>query len=158
MLACMFLVTIGCEPDNPGDNETDNPTGLWAGTEEITVTFGTKQAAVSLEGLPVRTYEGTDGVRLSDIITKAKLLEKPEDTFFNFIANDGFDMAKMAIKNEKGLPVWDDIKKGYFYDGGSSSGLTIRWESGTAPGDFGRFYNCKFMDGGIIQILEDDVL
>jgi len=153
----LLILQIGCEQPEPPDNETDSTAATWKGTQEVTVILGAEEAVVSLEGLPVSTYEGIDGVRLSDVIASAKLIADPSAYFFNFIASDGFDMSKMAIINQMGLPVWDDMTRGYFYDGGSEKGLTIRWEEGTVPGDFGRFYNCKFMDDGLIQMLDDDV-
>jgi len=157
LFVCVLMAHMGCEPVPPGDNETDSAR-TWTGTEEVTVTFGADEAIVCLEGLPVSTYEGADGVRLSDVIIAAALVEKPEGYFFNFIATDGFDMSKMAIKNERGLPTWEEMQRGYLYDGGSAEGLTIRWEAGTGPGDFGRFYKVKFMNNGLVQICEDDVL
>jgi len=160
--ACMLIVHTGCELV-PGDNGTDNTTTtttikLWAGDEEITVTYGSDEALVHLSDLPVSVYEGTEGVRLSDVITKANLID-PGDKYFNFIAADGYDMSKMAVYWGKRLPVWEDMQRGYFYDGGSEIGLTIRWEEGTDMYAFdgGRFYNVTYMDGGIAQILDEDV-
>ncbi len=142
------------------ENNVAPPTDPWQGAEQVQVTFGTKTATVKLSDINISTYQGIDGVRLSDIVKKANLAAAAnvKNYYFNFIASDGFDMSKKAISNQMSLPTWSDMQKGYLYDSGSSSGLTIKWETGTPPGDFGRFYNCKLMDGGIIQILEDNVL
>jgi hypothetical protein len=149
----MLSLNWGCKA-LPTDNKT------WQGEEQVEVTFGASTATVSLKGLHISTYEDVEGVKLSDIVNKAQLVTstQAQACFFNFIAVDAYDMSKMAIKWQKSLPAWDDMKKGYFYDSGSSSGLCAKWEAGTQPGDYGRFYNVRLMNGGIIQILEDDVL
>lgn len=162
--AVVLMLPTGCEPVTPGDNETDTPTTtstikLWAGNEEITVTYGSDEALVYLSDLSVSVYEGTEGIRLSDVITKANLVN-PEDKYFNFIARqDGYDMSKMAIYWGKRLPVWEDMQRGYFYEGPSDYGLTIRWEEETDMYAFdgGRFYNVHYMDNGVAQILDNDV-
>lgn len=164
LFACILMLHMGCEPINPGDNGTDNTTTttttkLWAGDEEITVTYGSDEVLVHLSDLPVSVYEGTEGVRLSDVITKANLVD-PSDKYFNFIAKqDGYDMSKMAIYWGKRLPVWEDMQRGYFYEGSSDYGLTIRWEEGTDMYAFdgGRFYNVHYMDNGVAQIRDNDV-
>ena len=152
---CIGLLSLnwGCKPD-----QTDNNT--WRGDEQVQVTFGASTVTVVLKGIRISTYEDVEGVKLSDIITKSKLVTNAEvqNYYFNFIAVDAYDMSKMAIKWQKSLPTWDDMQKGYFYDSGSSSGLCAKWETDTPPGDWGRFYNVRLMNGGIIQILEDDVL
>ncbi len=149
----MLSLNWGCKP-LPTDNNT------WKGAEQVEVTFGASTVTVALKGIRMSTYEGVEGVKLSDIVTKAKLVSNTElkGYYFNFIAVDAYDMSKMAIKWQKSLPSWDDMQKGYFYDSGSSGGLCAKWETGTPPGDYGRFYNVRLMNGGIIQILEDDVL
>lgn len=155
LLCLVFAAAVGCDqPTDPGDNDTV----VWTGLEAVIVSFGTDDVVVYLEGMPVSIYEGIEGVRLSDIVTEAALVAIPAEYFFNFIASDGFDMSKMAMKNQMGLPTWNDMQKGYVYDSGSSGGLSVMWEAGTPPGDFGRFYNCKLMDGGTIQMLAVDVL
>ena len=157
---CIGLLTINSGCKKPTDNTTDNTSLFWHGEEQVDVDFGSATVTVNLHGMRTSIYEGTVGVRLSDIVKKAKLATTAElaDYYFNFIASDAFDMSIKAKQNAMSLPTWDDMQKGYLYDSGSSSGLTIKWETGTPPGDFGRFYNCKLMDGGIIQILEDNVL
>jgi hypothetical protein len=152
---CIGLLTLntGCKL-LPTDNNT------WQGDEQVEVTFEANTVTVALKGMRISTYEGIEGVRLSDVVKKAKLVTNTEaqDYFFNFIASDGFSIDKKAQDNQMSLPTWDDMGKGYLYDSGSSSGLCVKWETGTPPGDFGKFYNCKLMDGGIIQIREDNVL
>ncbi len=149
----MLSLNWGCKP-LPTDNKT------WQGDEQVEVTFGASTATVALKGMRISTYEDVEGVKLSDIVNKAQLVTKTQaqECFFNFIAVDAYDMSKMAIRWQKSLPAWDDMKKGYFYDSGTSGGLCAKWETGTPPGDYGRFYNVRLMNGGIIQILEDDVL
>ena len=153
---CISLLTLntGCKPV-PTDNKT------WAGDEQVYVTFGAQTVTISLHGMPASTYNGVECVKLSNIVKKANLAATAElaDYYFNFIATDAYDMSKMAIYWGKSLPTWNDIQKGYLYDSGSSSGLTIMWETGTQEYAFdgGRFYNVKLMDGGTIQILEDNV-
>ena len=148
----MLFMNTGCKLTEP----LTNP---WQGDQQVEVTFGTKTATVNLKDLNISTYNDIDCVKLSDIVKKANLTttDKLENYYFNFIASDGFDMSKKAISNQMSLPTWSDMQKGYLYDSGSSSGLCVKWETGTTPGDFGRFYNCKLMDGGTIQILEDNV-
>ncbi len=149
----MLSLNFGCKP-LPTDNKT------WQGDEQVEVTFGASTVTVALKGMRISTYEDVEGVKLSDIVKKTQLVTntKAQGCFYNFIAVDAYDMSKMAIKWQKGLPAWDDMQKGYFYDSGSSGGLCAKWEDGTQPGDYGRFYNVRLMNGGIIQILEDDVL
>jgi hypothetical protein len=154
---CISTLSLnwGCKP-RPTDNNT------WQGDEQVYVTLGTETVTISLHGMPVSTYEGIDGVKLSSIVKKANLATTAElaDKYFNFIATDGYDMSLKAIYWQKSLPTWDDMQHGYLYDSGSSSGLTIRWEDGTPEYAFdgGRFYNVRLMDGGTIQILDDNVL
>ena len=153
---CIGLLTLntGCKL-LPTDNNT------WQGDEQVEVTFGTETVTVNLKGMRISTYEDIDGVKLSDIVKKAKLATNAEleNYYFNFIASDGLRYVhKGEIIARWNLPTWDDMQKGYLYDSGSSSGLCVKWEAGTPPGDFGKFYNAKLMDGGIIQILEDNVL
>jgi hypothetical protein len=150
----MLGLNWGCKP-LPTDNKT------WQGDEQVYVTFGAETVTISLHGMPVSTYNSFECVKLSNIVKKANLATNAElaDYYFNFIANDGYDMSEMAIYWEKSLPTWDDMQKGYLYDTASSSGLSIMWEKGTKEEDFGvgRFYYVRLMDGGTIQILEDDV-
>ena len=154
---CIGMLTLntGCKP-RPTDNKT------WTGDEQVYVTFGAQTETISLHGMATSKYEGTECVKLSDIVKKAGLATSAElaDYYFNFIAVDAYDMSKMAIYWGKSLPTWDDMQKGYFYDSGSSGGLTAMWETGTPEEAFngGRFYNVRLMDGGTIQILEDNVL
>gem|GEM_PF-3732343 len=156
---CLSMLTL-----NTGCKATDNTTktATWKGDEQIYVTLGAKTVTVSLLGLPISTYDGVDGVRISDVVKKANLATIAElaDYYFNFFATDGYDMSKMAIYWGKSLPTWDEIQKGYLYDSGTTRGLTIRYEDGTPEYAFdgGRFYNAYLMDGGTIQILEDNVL
>jgi len=153
---CISLLTLntGCKP-RPTDNKT------WTGDEQVYVTFGAQTVTISLHGMPLSTYNGIDGVKLSTIVIKANLAAKTElaNYYFNFIATDAYDMSKMAIYWGKSLPTWNDMQKGYLYDSGSSYGLTIMWEDGTQEYAFdgGRFYNVHLMDGGTIQILEENV-
>ena len=149
---CMVTLSAGCKPAPP-----KNP---WQGDEQVEVTFGTQTVTVSLKGMEMSSYDGIDCVRLSDIVKKANVATTAnlENYYYNFIASDGFDMSKKASSNKMSLPTWDDMLLGYLYDSASSSGLCVKWETGTPPGDFGKFYNCKLMDGGIIQVLEDNVL
>ena len=155
---CLSMLTLntGCNPSPP---PTDNQT--WTGDEQVYVTFGAQTATISLHGMPISTYDGIECVKLSTIVQKANLATAAElaDYYFNFIATDAYDMSKMAIYWGKSLPTWDDMQKGYLYDSGSSGGLTIMWEDGTQEYAFdgGRFYNVELMDGGTIQILEDNV-
>jgi hypothetical protein len=150
----MLGLNWGCKP-LPTDNNT------WQGDEQVSVTFGAETVTISLHGMPVSTYNGVECVKLSNIVKKANLATNAEleDYYFNFIAVDGYDMSEMAIYWGKNLPTWDDMQKGYLYDTASSSGLSIMWEKGTKEEDFGvgRFYYVRLMDGGTIQILEDDV-
>jgi hypothetical protein len=151
----MLTLNTGCKP-LPTDNTT------WPGDEQVYVTFGAQTETISLHGMASSKYDGIECVKLSDIVKKAGLATSAEleDYYFNFIAVDGYDMSKRAIEWRKSLPTWDDMQKGYLYDSGSSGGLTAMWEDGTPEAAFngGRFYNVRLMDGGIIQILEDNVL
>ena len=150
----MLGLNWGCKP-LPTDNKT------WQGDEQIEVTFGAQTVTIALKGMRSSTYDDVEGVKLSEIVKKANLATNAElaDYYFNFIATDGYDMSKMAIYWGKSLPTWADMQKGYLYDTASSSGLSIMWEKGTKEEDFGvgRFYYVRLMDGGAIQILEDDV-
>lgn len=154
-ILCIGLLTLntGCKL-----LLTDNNT--WQGDEQVEVTVGTDTVTVNLKGMRISTYEDIDGVKLSDVVKKARVATNAEleEYYFNFIASDGYDMSVKAKSSQMELPTWDDMQKGYLYDSGTSSGLTIKWEAGTPPGDFGKFFNAKMMDGGIIQILEDSVL
>lgn len=56
-----------------------------------------------------------------------------------------------------GLPTWADLQKGYFY-ATQSSGLIIGWEKDTVGGQISQCYNVKFMEGGTIELRQQDII
>ena len=113
---------------------------------------------VPLKGLPIYEFKGRDVVSLSELIEKAALIDNPEDYFYNFIAADGYSLKALLIneKRDTGLPPWEDMEKGYLYESKSYE-LMVGWEEDTIGGQNGGCYQVKYMDGGTIEILEDDI-
>lgn len=135
-----------------------DPLHFWQGDEQVTVRMDAESVTVPLKGLPLYSFQDKNAVNLSEIIKKAALLENPEDYFYNFIAADGYSLKALLIneKRETGLPPWEDMHKGYLYESASYE-LMVGWEKDTIGGLYGGCYKVKYMDGGTIEILEDDI-
>ena len=133
----------------------------WAGNEKITVRKeGTAGVETALNGLPITEYDGKDCVRLSDIVKKSAVTTTPEKYFYNFIAADSFSVkARLILRGlTSGLPPWEDMQKGYIYDGGSTAGLSVIWEEDTVASKSGAgLYKVRLMQGGIIELLDNNV-
>ena len=133
----------------------------WTGNEKITVRKeGTAGVETALNGLPITEYDGKDCVRLSDIVKKSAVTTTPEKYFYNFIAADSFSVkARLILRGlTSGLPPWEDMQKGYIYDGGSTAGLSLVWEEDTVASKSGAgLYNVRLMQGGIIELLDYNV-
>ena len=136
---------------------------FWRGDEEVTVTLGSASVVAPLKGLPVYLYKGKEAVLLSDIIEKAVVTDHPEDYYYNFIASDGYSLERGIILGGwgTGLPPWSDMEKGYFYET-TCCGLSVGWDPDTIGGEIGQYsdscYNVKYMDGGTIEIREEDII
>jgi hypothetical protein len=131
---------------------------LWRGMETVTVSMDTERITVNLKGLPLYEFKGKNAVRLSEVIQQAGITNKPEDYFYNFIATDGYSLKALLIneKRDTGLPPWEDMERGYLYESASYE-LMVGWEEDTIGGDYGGCYQVKYMDGGTIEILENDI-
>ena len=137
---------------------------IWREEKDITVVLGSLSSpdsiseVVSLWGLPVHNFQGKEALRLSEIVERSALTWNPEEYFYNLIATDGFSLARGIIVGGwgTGLPSWSDMQKGYLYRS-ESFGLLSGWEEDTVGGQIGHCYNVKWMDGGIIEILEEDI-
>ena len=132
---------------------------FWQGDEEVTVEVDTESVTTPLKGLPMYEFKDRNAVRLSELIEKSALVDNSEDYFYNFIASDGYSLKALLIneKRDTGLPPWEDMEKGYLYESESYE-LMVGWESDTIGGQHGGCYNVKYMDGGTIEILEDDIV
>lgn len=136
---------------------------FWRGDEEITVTLGSASVVAPLKGLPVYLYKGKEAVLLADVVEKSDVTDDPEDYYYNFIASDGYSLERGIILGGwgTGLPPWNDMQKGYFYET-QCCGLTVGWDPDTIGGEIGQYsdscYNVKYMDGGTIEIREQDII
>ena len=132
---------------------------FWRGSEQITVRFDSHDALVDLQGLPVHLFKGKDALLLSEVIEKSNAVTAPEKYYYNFIANDNYSMERGIILGGwgTGLPTWSDMQKGYLYLT-QSSGLLVGWEPDTVGGKTGGAYNAKFMEGGTIEVREQDII
>lgn len=131
----------------------------WRGEETVSVKHAEQSVVVPLEGLQVRTFKAKDAVLLSDIVDKSALTDTPEDFFYNLIASDDYSLAMGIMFGGwgTGLPPWTDMQKGYFYDSPTYELLT-GWESDTIGGRIGQAYNVKYMNGGTVELREEDIL
>ncbi len=131
---------------------------VWTGEEQVTITMDMESLTIPLKGLPLHEFKDKKAVRLSDLIEQAGLIDNPEDYFYNFIAKDGYSLKALLINETRdtGLPPWEDMGKGYLYESASYE-LMVGWEEETIGGEYGGCYQVKYMDGGTIQILEDDI-
>ena len=131
----------------------------WRGEETISVKYVDQSVIVPLKGLQVRTFKDKDAVLLSDIVEKSALTSTPENYFYNLIASDGYSLAA-SLKNSgwgTGLPPWKDMQKGYLCQSETYELLT-KWESDTIGGRIGNAYNVQYMDGGTIELREQDII
>jgi hypothetical protein len=130
----------------------------WRGTEQITVKHNADSAAVQLRGLPLYSFKNKEAIRFSDIVEKAGIPAHPENYFYNLISNDNYSLEQGIMLGgwSTGLPTWGDMQKGYLYQT-KSSGLLAGWDPETVPGQIGSSYNAKFMEGGIIEVREQDI-
>lgn len=131
----------------------------WRGEDTITVQQGTDSAAVALRGLPVYLFNEKETVRLSDIVEKSAITDTPGIYFYNLIANDGYSLERGILLAGwgTGLPSWQDMQKGYLYQT-ESFGLMAGWEEDTVGGQIGQAYNVKWMENGIIELRQEDIL
>lgn len=131
---------------------------VWWGDEVVYVKLGAETISVPLQGLPTSEVKGRTVVRLSVVVEEAVLIESPEKYFYNLIASDGYSLRALLIneKRDTGLPPWQDIQRGYLY-ASESYELMVGWEANTIGADNGGCYNVKYMSGGTIEALEEDV-
>jgi len=131
---------------------------FWRSDETVTVKHGDESADVALKGLQVRTFKEKDAVLLSDIVDKSALTNEPENFFYNLIASDNYSLARGIVVGgwDTGLPPWSDMQKGYLYQSPTYELLT-GWESDTIGGRIGQAYNVKYMNGGTIELREEDI-
>jgi len=131
----------------------------WRGTEQITVQQNSEAAVVALRGLPMYSFKDKESIRFSDIIEKAAIPAHPEKYFYNLISHDNYSLERGIVLGgwPTGLPTWGDMQKGYLYLT-KSSGLLAGWSPDTVPGKIGNSYNAKFMEGGTIEVREQDII
>ncbi|MDY6972118.1 MAG: DNRLRE domain-containing protein [Thermodesulfobacteriota bacterium] len=137
---------------------------FWRQEDYITVVLGSLAFSesiselVSLWGLPVHDFQGKESLRLSDIVEKSAMTETPNNYYYNLIATDGYSLERGIIVGGwgTGLPTWSDMQKGYLYPT-ESFGLLCGWEEDSVGGQIGHCYNVKWMDGGVIEIREQDM-
>ena len=131
---------------------------FWQGEEKVIIQMDTESIIVPMKGLYIYDFKGKDAVLLSEIVEKSSLTRNPEEYFYNFIASDNYSLKALLIneKRDTGLPPWKDMKKGYLYESESYK-LMVGWEEDTVGGQYGGCYKVKYMDGGTIEILEDDI-
>jgi hypothetical protein len=131
----------------------------WRGDESVFVKHADQSVVVPLKGLPVRTFKAKDAVLLSDIVEKSALTSTPEIYFYNLIASDNYSLARGIVLGGwgTGLPPWADLQQGYLYDSPTYELLT-GWASDTIGGRIGNAYNVKYMNGGTIEIREEDII
>lgn len=131
----------------------------WRGEEKITVKEGASSVPVSLKNLPVYLYNEKEALKLADIVEASAVTESPETFFYNLIANDGYSLERGILLAGwgTGLPAWQDMQKGYLYQT-ESFGLMAGWEEDTIGGQTGQAYNVKWMESGIIELRQEDIL
>ena len=131
---------------------------LWQGDEKVIVKMDTESVTVPLKGLTLYEFKNKNAVRLSDVVEKSSVVSDPEVYYYNFIATDNYSLKALLIneKRDTGLPPWEDMQKGYLYESESYE-LMVGWEEDTIGGQYGGCYLVRYMDGGTIEILEDDV-
>lgn len=134
---------------------------LWQGNETVYVKKDSETVIVALKGQKALIFEGKEVVRLSDVIEKAAIVENPGKYFYTFYATDNYSL-EMALLNEDfgtGFPPWGDMQKGYFYQTHSNHyGLMVYWEDDTIGGRIHHCYDVRLMDGGTIELREEDIV
>ncbi len=132
---------------------------IWIGEEYVYVKLGETSVTVPLQGMQTTGVNDRAVVNLAEVIEKADVVEDPENYFYNFIASDGYSLRALLINEKRGtgLPPWQDMQKGYLY-ASESYELVAGWEEGTLGGTHGGCYNAKYMNGGTIQLLEEDII
>ena len=157
--AGLHNITVTTSDESAIGTELFEVVRFWRDDETVTVEHKDESIPVQLKGLPVRTFKEKDAVRLSDIVEKSTLVTQPEKYFYNLIASDDYSLERGIIVGGwgTGLPPWSDMQKGYLYQS-SNYELLTGWENDTIGGRIGQCYNVKWMNGGTIELRENDIL
>jgi hypothetical protein len=136
-----------------------NPGEPWVGPEKVLVELGAERVETALEGIETSGFHTTSGltiaaVRISDLIDRSGITPSPENDRFDFTATDGYNLLRKRGGDLSLMPDWENLHHGYLYSSDIGD-LTVGWDEAEQPwGSAVSAYNVKYMDGGVIGLLE----
>jgi len=164
LACCLAPVAAGCgegwdayEPFY--QNQPEKPGAPWSGPERVFVGLGPDRVETPLEGIETVGFRSSAGieiasVRLSDLIEISEITEAPEPYRYDFTATDGYNLLRKRSGDLLLLPDWEVMHYGYLYRS-ELGDLTVGWDEAKQPwGSAVSAYNLKYMDGGLITLLE----
>jgi hypothetical protein len=138
---------------------SENPGEPWTGPERVFVELGEERVETFLEGMETSGFHTSAGiviaaVRLSDLIGQSGITDSPERYRYDFTATDGYNLLRKRGDDLELLPNWENMHHGYLYTSDIGD-LTVGWDEAEQPwGSAVSAYNLKYMDGGIVSLLE----
>jgi len=138
---------------------SENPGEPWAGPEAVVVELGAERVETALEGIETSAFHTTSGltiaaVRISDLIDRSGITDSPESYRFDFTASDGYNLLLKRGGDLALLPDWENLHHGYLYTSDIGD-LRVGWDEAEQPwGSAVSAYNVKYMDRGVIGLLE----
>ena len=139
---------------DPGD-----PGEPWTGPETVFVVLGAERVETSLEGIITSGFPSTSGlvipsVLLADLVEQSGITPEPERYRYDFTAVDGYNLLRKRGGDLLLLPDWEIMHHGYLYTSDIGD-LRVGWDEAEQPwGSAVSAYNLKYMDGGVIELLE----
>ncbi len=142
------------ENTDPGD-----PGEPWTGPERVFVVMGDERVETFLEGIVTSGFSSSSGllipgVLLADLVESSAITADPEPYRYDFTAEDGYNLLQKRGGDLALLPNWENMHHGYLYISDQGD-LRVGWDEAEQPwGSAVTAYNMKYMDGGIIELLE----
>ena len=139
---------------DPGD-----PGEPWEGPEKVFVVLGLEQVETFLEGIVTSGFPSSSGlvipgVLLADLVEASGITPDPEPYRYDFTASDGYNLLRKRGDDLALLPDWENMHHGYLYVSDQGD-LRVGWDEAEQPwGGAVSAYNMKYMDGGVVELLE----
>jgi len=139
---------------DPGD-----PGEPWTGPETVFVVLGAERVETPLEGIITSGFPSASGllipsVLLADLVEISGVTAEPASYRYDFTATDGYNLLRKRNDDLALLPDWENMHHGYLYSSDQGD-LRVGWDGAEQPwGSAVSAYNLKYMDGGVIELLE----
>ena len=131
----------------------------WTGAQKVNVVRDAQEVETLLQGIVTAGFHTGSGlvlaaVRLSDLIEHSGITASPEQYRYDFTAADGYNLLKKRGNDVLKLPDWETMHHGYLYVSDIGD-LRVGWDDAEQPwGSAVSAYNVKYMDNGILELLE----